>query len=71
MEPTICYNCKHFQNRAPGTARGDIWYNHICKASPLPLIFSYVTGKPEPQEYAHCRDINTNGQCAKFEAKMP
>lgn len=69
--PTICKNCTHFLNLEPGSPRADVWYNHLCKASPLPVVLNVVTGKMGPaiedEAYSFCRDINRDGNCEKFE----
>ena len=68
---TICVDCKHFKNLEPHSDRADIWYNHLCLASPLEKKRNPVTGKVESigsqHDFAYCCNIN-NGNCAKYEA---
>ena len=72
----ICVDCKHHENLTP--ERG-AWYNHMCKANPLPKSINPVTGKTETfksndlgmvifvdQQNAYCRDINTDGECKQY-----
>lgn len=76
---TICKECKHFKNLEPNSARSDVWYNHLCKASPLPKTIDPMDGKLKPQsvnslgmsyfsenEFHYCRDIN-DGACKLYE----
>lgn len=77
---SVCVNCGHFRNLEPGSARQHVWYNHICKANPLPTAVDPYDGKKKPyngnavgnqcfnddgQSYECCRDIN-NGHCPKY-----
>ncbi len=65
----ICYECGHFKNLEPGSVRADIWYNHLCMASPSERWVSPTTGKEETekgQDYQYCRDINPDDACKKF-----
>jgi len=77
--PTICVECVHFMNVAvDDKTRSDIWYNHLCLASPLPKRINYVTGIEQhylendtgkvvftDQEYKYCKDVN-DGKCPRF-----
>ena len=67
---TICANCKHRILGNSGTGNPDLWYNNLCKVSPKTKDnFNAVTGKYEKDELNYCRDINTGGNCEKYEEK--
>lgn len=76
---TVCTRCKHFLNKEPDSVRSDVWYNHLCKASPLPVDYDPYDGRLKPwdvndfgmryfarEPYKYCRDVN-DGTCAKFD----
>ena len=78
LDFTVCAKCKHFRNLEPHSVRADIWYNHICMASPFPKERDPYDGEVKPyatnalgqkvfcnKEFAYCRDVN-NGQCELF-----
>ena len=78
---TICYQCKFFHNEEPTGPRKDVWYNHVCKASPLPIDMNPVTGEMQARTcndlgqvihtnrtFEFCRNIN-KGDCELFEPK--
>lgn len=80
---TICYGCKHFKNLDPDGITADLWYSHLCTATPLPQARDPVTGKILSVEqgssipnyinrrWVYCREIN-DGNCAKYcEIKKP
>lgn len=79
LQMTVCTKCKHFMNLEPGSVRTGVWYNHLCRATPLPTKFDPYDGKVKPyrvndmgtehfvhQRYQFCRYIN-DGKCPKFE----
>ena len=79
---TICTKCKYFENLEPGSVREHVWYNHVCKASPLPTAIDPYDGKRKScgsndlgggyftkRAYQFCRDVN-NGACPKFEQRQ-
>lgn len=82
MMVTICKQCRHFLNREPGSAREDVWYNHLCQATPLPTKIDPYDGQEKPygqndfgdeyfspdRKFEFCRKVN-DGNCPKFEAK--
>lgn len=82
VEPTtICYNCIHFFNNEPNSPRQDVWYNHLCRASPRQPIADPVTGKSgykgvndlggeyiTDEPYDYCRKLN-KGLCLLYEPK--
>ena len=76
----MCTRCVHFLNLEPNSVRADVWYNHLCKASPLPTKVDPFDGKTKPfdtndfgdvcfseDEFRNCRDVN-NGKCPKFKS---
>ena len=76
---TICTQCVHFMNLKPRSPRAHIWYNHLCKATPLPTTID-PDGKKRfyavndlgqeyfsDNQYQYCREVN-NGNCPKFQA---
>lgn len=76
---TICTRCGHFLNLEPGSVREHIWYNHLCKASPLPKGVDPYDGKEKAcsinafggryfsdNEFQYCRDVN-DGNCQQFQ----
>ncbi len=78
---TICYACRHFKNLEPNSPRQDVWYNHICTASPRKQDKDPVTGRImsvgvnaagdtyyTEERFAYCRDIN-KGSCEKYGEK--
>jgi hypothetical protein len=78
---TVCKECQHFINLEPDSPRADVWYNHLCGASPLPKKTDPLDGKLKPyhvndlggeyfseHELHYCRDIN-DGACLKFTMK--
>lgn len=75
---TVCTKCAHFQNLDPGSDRRHVWYNHVCRASPLPKRVDPYDGKVKSfgvndlggkyvSEHGlrYCRDVN-DGKCPKF-----
>jgi len=79
-EVTVCTRCVHFVNREPGSVREDMWYNHLCKATPLPVRIDPYDGKEKHystndlgkevfsrDEFQYCREVN-DGQCPKFKS---
>lgn len=77
----ICYLCEHFHNEEPLSVRKFVWYNHLCKASPLPIEMNPVTGEMQARStndlgttiytdrnFKFCRDVN-NGDCEFFVEK--
>ncbi len=81
---TFCKNCSNFINLDVGSPRENVWYNHLCAASPLPTRIDPFDGNEKPfskndlgQEhpsrhwFEYCRDVN-NGECQKYssEAKV-
>ena len=48
-----CFDCKHFENAEPNSARSDCWYNHLCKNFEITeeQIGGMIT------RYGYCRDI--------------
>ena len=67
---TICANCKHRILGNSGTGNPDLWHNNLCRAfSKTKDNFNAVTGKYEKDELNYCRDINTRGNCVKYEEK--
>lgn len=80
-QTTVCYQCKHFHNEEPTGPRKDIWYNHFCKASPLPIAMNPVTGEMQSKSsndlgttiytdrgFKFCRDVN-DGNCELWEGR--
>lgn len=80
-EVTVCTACLHFVNLEPGSSRAHIWYNHLCKATPLPTKVDPYDGKTKPysvndlgdehfteNEFPYCRNVN-DGSCPKFQAR--
>ena len=80
-KPTVCTSCRNFTNKEPGSVRADCWYNHFCRATPLPTAIDPFDGKTKPcsrndlgkpiftsNPFAFCRDINT-GNCPKFQTE--
>ena len=78
----VCSRCEHFQNLEPGSPREDVWYNHLCKASPLPTARDPYDGTERPYTYNslgmryftehgynYCRDVNTDGKCSEFQRR--
>lgn len=76
---TICTECAYFYNKEPGSPREDVWYNHLCQASPLPMGRDPYDGKMKPcnqnsfgekyftsEKYNYCRDTNPKGECNLF-----
>ena len=80
-EATVCTQCVHFINREPDSPREQVWYNHLCEATPLPTKVDPYDGKTKPYgsndlggEYftenqsRYCRDVN-DGTCPKFQTR--
>jgi hypothetical protein len=78
---TICTKCANFYNAEPGSVREHVWYNHLCKASPLPKRIDPYDGKMKScsvndlgrgiftdHEFEYCREVN-DGNCPKFKPK--
>ena len=76
---TVCTECEHFLNLDSGSCRESIWYNHLCKASPLPKRRDPYDGIEKPwqtndiggggvaeHEFHFCRNAN-DGSCRKWE----
>ena len=68
---TVCTQCVHFMNLEPGSPREHIWYNHLCKATPLPTKVDPCDGKTKPHgvndlggeyftenRFQYCRNVN-------------
>mgnify|MGYP001606881511 CR=1 FL=1 len=79
-EVTICTHCVHFMNLDPGSPREHIWYNHLCKATPLPTKVDPYDGKTKAHsvndlggeyftenQFQYCRNVN-DGRCPNFQA---
>ncbi|MBI4215579.1 MAG: hypothetical protein HY602_02545 [Parcubacteria group bacterium] len=81
-EVTVCTKCVHFLNLAPdsNSPHKDMWYFHLCMATPLPIDIDPYDGKGKPycrndigskvfteNKFQYCRDVN-NGMCPKFQA---
>lgn len=77
----ICYDCINFHNLEPFGPYRDIWYNHLCKANPLPIKINPVTGAAQSvsqndlgrtvysdRNFGFCRDVN-KGECENFQSK--
>jgi hypothetical protein len=77
---TVCIECAHFINKEPDSVRSEVWYNHLCKASPLGTAVDPYDGKRKPvlkndlgrdvfreDRYRHCRDVN-QGDCPHYKA---
>lgn len=77
---TICRKCVHFLGKDATSPRKDVWYNHFCKASPLPTRIDPYDGKEKPcgvndlggayfteNKFQYCRDVN-DGACTKWKA---
>jgi hypothetical protein len=67
MKTTICLKCKNCINQSKNQI-DPIWYQLYCKATPFPDTVDYTTGIREGG-YKHCRDINTDGKCPKYQEK--
>ena len=80
---TVCTTCLHFYNREPGGPREHVWYNHLCKASPLPTKVDPYDGVVKSygmndlgmeyfsgEKFAYCRDVN-DGKCPKWQRFDP
>lgn len=73
---TICKECKHHIHDTQNEMAPEVWYNHFCGASPLPMALDAVTGKlgystgryVQEHPYKYCRDVN-KGNCSLFEPK--
>jgi hypothetical protein len=59
----LCKNCRFLLNKEPNSPRRDVWYNHLCLASPVVRLDFYDGPK---KEFKFCRDVNTDGHCPKF-----
>jgi len=77
---TICKKCAEFVGLELGTAREGIWYNHLCKANPLPIGVDPYDGELKPMakndrgqtgvaenRFDYCRNHN-DGKCKDFRA---
>lgn len=76
---TFCVNCANLMRGEPSSSpRYDMWYNMLCKASPLEESISPITGEivyiqtndfgkrvESDKPYDYCRNVN-NGSCRKF-----
>jgi hypothetical protein len=80
-EVTICTKCKYFHNKEPNSVREHVWYNHLCKANPLPTKVNPYNGVKmaygvndlggeyfSSDVYKNCRDIN-KGNCESYKKK--
>lgn len=80
-EVTVCTRCVHFMNLEPGSSREHIWYNHLCKATPLPRKTDPYDGKMKPytvnslggvyftkHRFQYCRAVN-DGKCPKYKVR--
>lgn len=78
---TVCKECENFINCEPGSPREHVWYNHRCKANPIPKAIDPYDGKLKgigrndlggqyftDEEYGWCRDKN-DGNCADFKPR--
>jgi hypothetical protein len=76
---SICTKCVNFFNKEPDSVRKDVWYNHLCKADPLPTDIDPYDGNRKPfthnamgdkcfteDKYSFCCDINKDGNCNNF-----
>jgi hypothetical protein len=81
MVTTVCTRCRHFMNLDPHSCRADVWYNHLCLATPLPTRIDPYDGKVKPcgvndlgtpyfsdEAFQNCRYVN-NGNCQKYVVK--
>jgi hypothetical protein len=77
---TICKTCAHFHNREPSGPRSHVWYNHFCKATPLPTKIDPYDGATKAysvndlgseyftdDKFERCRKVN-DGRCPKWKA---
>lgn len=77
---SVCTKCRSFMNLEPGSPREHIWYNHLCKATPLPTAIDPYDGKTKPcgvndlgnkyfteNQFQYCRNVN-EGNCPKFQS---
>ncbi len=68
-------------NLEPHSVRKDVWYNHLCKATPLPTKTDPYDGKVKPynindlgrtcfedHRFEYCSQIN-DGDCQKFKKR--
>ena len=80
-EVTVCTRCVHFMNLEPGSPREHVWYNHLCKATLLPVKVDPYDGKTKSygknylgseyfteNQFQYCRNVN-DGKCPKFRAR--
>lgn len=80
-EFAVCKECVYFLNTAEvGTPQEGIWYNHFCKATPLPVKRDPYDGVEKcygvndlgtqyfvtDQEFEYIRKVNKDGNCPKF-----
>jgi hypothetical protein len=76
---TVCRDCASFVNVEPGSVREHVWYNHRCKAHPLPVGVDPYDGSLKPhatndlgkryftdESLDVCRNHN-DGSCGEFE----
>jgi isopentenyldiphosphate isomerase len=68
---TTCSNCEHYQHIIQNSAAPHVWYNHFC-GHPLSTRsdFDCITGEVT-REPLNCRDVNRDGNCARFSLKRP
>lgn len=77
---TVCKWCASFKNVEPDSIRADVWYNHLCTVSPLPMSVDPYDGQEKPvgvnslghsyfseDKFHYCRDVN-DGHCQLFSA---
>ena len=65
---TICTQCVHLLNLEPGSVREHVWYNHLCKAVPLPTHIDPYNGKEitnSGNKFQYCHEVN-RGDCPYF-----
>jgi len=80
---TLCIKCaNHMRLENSDSPRYNVWYNQLCKASPLEEAIDPVTGESgykdindlggivfqDDTPYQYCREIN-KGNCLKFYPK--
>jgi hypothetical protein len=78
---TICTQCESFENLEPCSPCEHIWYNHLCKATPLPTKVDPYDGKMKSyivnalggecfteNKFQYCQRVN-DGKCLKFKPR--
>jgi hypothetical protein len=79
----LCVNCANLiRKEPPSSPRYDVWYNLLCKATPLQEVVDPTTGKKGYAQandlgrkivtnnpYEYCREVNMDGNCPKFYPK--